>query len=166
MPWTAPPPAADPRVAEQAWKDLGEAALAIKAARRRMGEGTYVSLGQGRNRLTFQGAGGFNTTEAQLQVSFANHVVGPFFWKLLHNDVGGKHDLNAAERSFIEKFRATLNAQPDVAGRVEYWKLLTAVEYVACKSHAKKVGKWDPKGHLRGLVPDSATSEEEEDDAW
>ena len=90
----------------------------------------------------------------------------PFFWKHLTNDVGGRHALDAAERSFIERFRATLRAQPDSAGRVKYWELLAAVEYVACKSHAKKVGKWDPKGLLRDHLSDSATSAEEDEDGW
>ena len=166
MPWTAPPPAADPRVAERPYAGEAEAAIAFKQARRRIGDKTYVALGQGKNRLTFQGAGGFSMDEAQLQLSFANHVVGPFYWKLLINDVGGKHGLDAAERSFIERFRATLHAQPDSAGRVKYWKLLAAVEYVACKSHAKKVGKWDPKNLLRGHLSDSATSAEEDEDGW
>ena len=165
-PWATLPPAPDPRVSGQPWPSEAEAAIAFREARRRGGEKTYLALGQGKNRLTFQGAGGFDTTEAQLQVSFANHVVAPFFWKRLTDDVGGRHALDAAERSFIERFRATLRAQPDSAGRVKYWELLAAVEYVACKSHAKKVGKWDPRGLLRDHLSDSATSAEEDEDGW
>ena len=168
MLWTELPPAARPEVAQRPWMSKEEAAAAIRQARRWSGGKEYVPLGQGGNRLSFKGTGGFDTNEAQLRVSCANRVAGPFYWKLLtgYDSPGGRHDLDAAERSFIEKFRATLIAQTTKADRAEYWELLAAVEYVACKSHAKKVGKWDPKGLLRDHLSDSATSAEEDEDGW
>ena len=164
MLWTERPPAARPEVAEKPWMSKEEAAAAIRQARRWSGGKEYVPLGQGRDRLSF--TGGFDTNEAQLRVCFAYRVAGPFYWKHLTGplSVTGRYDLDAAERSFIEKLRATLRAQTTKADRAEYWELLAAVEYVACKSHAKRVGKWDPKGHLRGHLSDSATSEEDEND--
>ena len=84
MLWTELPPAARPEVAQRPWMSKEEAAAAIRQARRWSGGKEYVPLGQGGNRLSFKGTGGFDTNEAQLRVSFANRVAGPFLLEAPH----------------------------------------------------------------------------------